>query len=262
MFELSPKTSTSQQEGSAPTQEQRRLLVALVLLLVALSIVLVKNRDFWFGSEQEVESASADSERPSIAPSPSATSKPTHEPISNTASLKAHPATAPAEPMAVPEKIAAPDSPVVATKRTILPPLEVEVVAGDSHSTVRPGSNVSKVEITELGNGPAINAAERARVSPAHEPEIRQSLDATYPLLGQRARVQGSVVLRAVVGADGAIENLRVLSGPAILSTAAQQAVRQWRFKPVLQNGQAVETEATITVNFSIRVSDNTASAI
>jgi periplasmic protein TonB len=72
-------------------------------------------------------------------------------------------------------------------------------------------------------------------------------------------RVQGSVVLQAVVGTDGTIEDLRVLSGPSILITAAQQAVRQWRFKPYLQNGQPVETKARITVNFSIRISDNPA---
>jgi protein TonB len=62
-----------------------------------------------------------------------------------------------------------------------------------------------------------------------------------------------------VVGADGTIEELRVLSGPAILTAAAQQAVRQWRFKPVLQHGQPVETMAKIVVNFSIKVSDNAA---
>jgi len=68
--------------------------------------------------------------------------------------------------------------------------------------------------------------------------------------------VQGSVVLQAVISADGVIEDLRVLSGPAILSAAAQQAVREWRFKPIYQNGQAVESKAKITVNFSIKVAD------
>jgi protein TonB len=73
-------------------------------------------------------------------------------------------------------------------------------------------------------------------------------------------RVQGSVVLQAIVGADGNIEDLRVLSGPSILNAAAQQAVRQWRFKPYLQNGQPVETKARIVVNFSIRVADDATS--
>jgi periplasmic protein TonB len=72
--------------------------------------------------------------------------------------------------------------------------------------------------------------------------------------------VQGSVVLQAVISAEGVVQDLRVLSGPAILSSAAQQAVREWRFKPVVQNGQAVETKAKITVNFSIKVADNSAS--
>jgi protein TonB len=52
-----------------------------------------------------------------------------------------------------------------------------------------------------------------------------------------------------------------VVSGPSILAMAAQQAVRQWHFKPFLQNGQPVETKATITVNFTIRVANNTAAS-
>jgi TonB family protein len=60
-----------------------------------------------------------------------------------------------------------------------------------------------------------------------------------------------------VISAEGSVQSLRVLSGPAILSAAAQQAVREWRFKPVVQNGQAVETKARITVNFSIKVADS-----
>ena len=69
--------------------------------------------------------------------------------------------------------------------------------------------------------------------------------------------VQGSVVLEALIGTDGMIENVRVLRGPAILSSAAQQAVREWKFKPIYQHGQAVESKATITVNFTIRVGDS-----
>ncbi|MGC1229068.1 MAG: energy transducer TonB, partial [Candidatus Sulfotelmatobacter sp.] len=75
-----------------------------------------------------------------------------------------------------------------------------------------------------------------------------------YPALGQHSRVQGSVVLEAVIGTDGVIEGLRVLGGPSILINAAQQAVRQWHFKPYLQNGRPVETKCTVTVNFSILV--------
>jgi TonB family protein len=85
----------------------------------------------------------------------------------------------------------------------------------------------------------------------------QQSPDSSYPLLGRQMKVQGSVLLQAFIGADGVIRDLRVLSGPAILATAAQEAARRWQFKPYLQNGQAVETQAKITVNFTIKVLDN-----
>jgi TonB family protein len=153
----------------------------------------------------------------------------------------------------------------MATNRVVLPPLDVEVVAGDSHRMVHSGSNVAKVQIPSDSKRAAAvtatmtlptNAAGHERIT-ASVPELHQTVETTYPLLGKNSRVQGSVVLQAIVGADGNIENLRVLSGPAVLATAAQQAVRQWRFKPVIENGQAVETKAKITVNFSIRISDD-----
>ena len=99
----------------------------------------------------------------------------------------------------------------------------------------------------------ATNAAEREQIATSVQP----GLDANYPLLAQQMKVQGSVVLQALIGTDGVIQNIRVLSGPSILASAAQQAVRQWKFKPYLQGGQAVETMARITVNFTIRVADN-----
>jgi len=85
---------------------------------------------------------------------------------------------------------------------------------------------------------------------------------ASYPLLAQHMNVQGSVVLQAIIGADGIIQNLHVLSGPAILSSAAQQAVREWRFKPILQNGHPVESQAKITVNFTIKVADASSTSL
>ena len=153
------------------------------------------------------------------------------------------------------------DAPAVATTRTVLPPLDVEVVAGDKHSKIHPGSNATKVELTHPEStasatlAPAKNAAEREAIS-------TQTPKASYPLLAQHMHVQGSVVLQAVVGADGIIQNLHVVSGPAILASAAQQAVREWHFKPVLENGQRVETKAMITVNFNIKIADNSGETI
>jgi TonB family protein len=64
--------------------------------------------------------------------------------------------------------------------------------------------------------------------------------------------VRGAVVLEALVGADGKIEDLRVVGGPTMLAPAAREVLRQWKFKPYLQNGQPVETQAKITINFVI----------
>jgi TonB family protein len=260
-------------ESGRSNKQNLRLLIALSLLLVALGVVLVKDRDFWFGSEQVAESGAAPQ---SVAKTGVVPAKSIQSPVASAAVPKNHSvaksaihAAVAAKETAVPASTAQAStetSPVVATNRVVLPPLDVEVVAGDSHRTIHPGSNVAKVEIpgdsnrvtASMTNLPS-NAAERERLTDGSVPELRQTIDSTLPLLGQHSRVQGSVVLQAVIGADGNIENLRVVSGPAVLATAAQQAVRQWRFKPYLQNGQAVETKTRITVNFSIRVADNPA---
>ena len=71
-----------------------------------------------------------------------------------------------------------------------------------------------------------------------------------YPLLARQVRVQGLVVLRAVISRDGAIENLQVLSGHPMLVQAAVDAVRQWRYRPYVLNGEPVEVETEVKVNF------------
>ena len=73
-----------------------------------------------------------------------------------------------------------------------------------------------------------------------------------YPMLARQMKVQGSVILQALIGRNGLIQDLRVVSGPTILASAAQEAVKQWHFKPHYQGDEAVETQARITVNFTI----------
>jgi len=73
-----------------------------------------------------------------------------------------------------------------------------------------------------------------------------------YPALARAARVQGDVILTAVISVNGEIENLQLVSGHPMLVPAAITAVKQWRYKPYLLNGQPVEVETTITVIFSL----------
>lgn len=74
----------------------------------------------------------------------------------------------------------------------------------------------------------------------------------TYPPLARQARIQGAVVMEAMISADGSIDNLRVISGHPMLVYAAVEAVKQWRYRPYLLNGTPVEVQTTIQVNFNL----------
>jgi len=244
---LNPKRTAISQAQNAGGQQSRRLLLALGLLLIALVAILFKDRQFWFGSEPSTIEADV----------PETT---TSQPIAKTAAKTAPAAvahTAKRQLAAVNPTVAAQPNEGPVVKRTVLPPLDVEVVAGDKHKKLHPRNNATKLEIVDASveqEAPSVPAATNAA---EREPIV--DAQPSYPLLAQHMNVQGSVVLQALVGADGVVENLRVLSGPAILANAAEQAVREWRFKPIMQNGQAVESKATITVNFTIKVADSSA---
>jgi TonB family protein len=71
-----------------------------------------------------------------------------------------------------------------------------------------------------------------------------------YPPTAKAARVQGAVQINLLVGPDGKVQNLQAVSGPAMLTQAAMEAVRQWVYQPFLLNGQPVAVQTTTTVNF------------
>lgn len=73
-----------------------------------------------------------------------------------------------------------------------------------------------------------------------------------YPVLAQQGGIQGYVVLHAVIGTDGRVSELQVISGHALLVRAALDAVKQWRYRPTLLNGEPVEVDTIITVSFSL----------
>ncbi len=77
-------------------------------------------------------------------------------------------------------------------------------------------------------------------------------IEPKYPPLAQQARIQGEVVLTAIISKTGGVENLTLVSGHPMLVPAAFDAVRQWRYRPFLLNGEPVEVETTVTVTFSI----------
>ncbi len=73
-----------------------------------------------------------------------------------------------------------------------------------------------------------------------------------YPILAQQARIQGTVVLQAVIGKDGTVQDLRVVSGHPLLTGAAIAAVKQWLYRPYYLNGQPVAVDTQINVTFTL----------
>jgi protein TonB len=72
-----------------------------------------------------------------------------------------------------------------------------------------------------------------------------------YPPIARAAHVSGAVVLHAIINKAGSIERLEVISGPEMLRASALDAVRNWKYKPYVLNGDPTEVETTITVNFN-----------
>jgi protein TonB len=76
-----------------------------------------------------------------------------------------------------------------------------------------------------------------------------------YPAEAGRARLEGTVVLMAVIGMDGTVKDVRVENGLPILAQAAIEAVKQWRYKPYMVDGEPVEVDSRITINFTLSAS-------
>jgi len=266
---------------SAERKQRRLMVTALALLLLALASVLYGDREFWFSDQEQA----GEQTQPESSPRTVTTSTPPSA-VTGTVSTshkksrlaKAETKTSPgSKTLAVESSATANPSPVTdpsgspaTVTRTVLPALEVEVVAGDVHRTIHPGTNSVRVDL-QPGTAPQevaqpdsqnrINtsaenvtrpAAERVQMSADTAEILSRPVKPDYPMLARQMKVQGSVILQALIGRNGLIQGLRVVSGPPILASAAQEAVKQWHFKPHYQGDEAVETQARITVNFTI----------
>lgn len=239
--------------------QRKRMLMALGILLVALAAVVLKDWDFWFPPTGEVEEAV---QRTKSKYLPSASAAATASARSTPA--REHRSIKSSAPPAAATPAAANQAPLSATtERAALPPLQVEVVAGNQHISIPAKSNAIHLDVdsgatSSASSAPAqpssglTNAGNRVQLSPLTAQNVTVSVPPNYPLLARQMKVQGAVSLQALISREGTIQELQILSGPAILAVAAREAVKQWHFKPYFQNGQPVETEARITVNFTI----------
>jgi len=97
---------------------------------------------------------------------------------------------------------------------------------------------------------PPHSANRPPRISRIMEGNLIFRVQPEYPTIARLAHIQGAVVLQALISKEGTIENLQAVSGPPLLMKAALEAVQQWRYRPYLLNGEPVEVETQVTVNF------------
>jgi len=149
---------------------------------------------------------------------------------------------------------------------TMRSPLAVEVVSGggrhevigtrddavylESHAVTL--ADHSGVNADAGDNTGEIQAADRTRISAGSAELASLPMRSVDSALGKQQMMEGAVVLLAQIDKDGNIDSLQPLTGPKVFFAAAVEAVKQWRFKPYYQSGQAVGSEAQITVRFAI----------
>ena len=110
-----------------------------------------------------------------------------------------------------------------------------------------------------LGQALALNSA-AAQQEPAPQRvsagvmagQVLSKVQPVYPPEAKAAGITGSVILHAIIGKDGMISSLQLVSGPDVLAKAAWDAVKQWTYQPYLLNGQPTAVDTTITINFSM----------
>lgn len=236
------------------------MVSALGLLVIGLAGVLYVERDFWFSHEDQTQTQSA-AVATSVAASTQKHGAASHKKKHSSSRLH--------------DAVGADDATAATTTRAVLPPLQVEVIASTYRRTIHPASNSVMVDLqdgsttfhpvataspaatgqndsAETAASLTSNAADRAEVSSLTTDVVTHSVVPSYPMLARQMKVQGAVILEAMIGRDGLIQDLHVLSGPPILAGAAQEAVKQWHFRPHYQGTEPVETQTKITVNFTI----------
>jgi len=125
------------------------------------------------------------------------------------------------------------------------PPIAPPVVVTVNPAQMMPVSTAVRPPEIQTVNEPVVLSEQSARARLVH------TVDPVYPQEGLNQKLQGAVVLQALIARDGSVEDLKIVRGYFILGRAAIAAVKQWRFQPYTLNGHAASTQTVITVNFS-----------
>jgi len=121
---------------------------------------------------------------------------------------------------------------------------------GDGPGTIIPGGKGDMPRFPDATHPPAHIERPVSRSQGVMEASLIHRVQPAYPAIARFNHISGSVVLHAIIGTDGTIQQLQVESGNAILAAAAVAAVGEWRYRPTLLSGNPVEVDTYITVNF------------
>lgn len=136
-----------------------------------------------------------------------------------------------------------------------------------SYSPSQSGSDAAQPSFLILGSGGGVvpgalgtgivpvmpreaAAVNHMRVSAMMQGNLIKRVEPPYPVLAKQAGIQGTVLIKAVISREGAIERADVVSGHPLLAHAALEAVREWKYRPYYLNGEPVEVETQVTVKF------------
>ena len=243
-----PQINLAGLNGRPNRKRYHRIIFASALLSAVLAAIVVKYRPFWFDSlsferaENQTTSDAITKSKPQVKPA-----KARRGTTNQRTPSASTPQTA--------ESSERPDF--------VIAPLRIDVTySSGKHETLLARNSAVNIDMQRdlwqsMAVPPApetgvIQAAERVHLSPQTADVVADPVEPVYPRLAQQSRVEGSVVLHVRVNKDGIVQALTVISGPDILTAAALEAVKQWRFKPHYESGEAVPTETRITVNFTI----------
>jgi TonB family protein len=217
-----------------PRDPWRPVLIILVIALVLLMGWML-DRVTWLGT--------ADTKRPP----PLVNAKPDAAPAQPEKNRQADPSPPPPVPPKTRSPEAPSDSLVVYQNGNVIFRLKPSEEVGPS--SPKSGETIpdpSQATGEPSAPDPALGSLGKADV------RLLQQVEPEYPEAARQQHIHGSVVLEAKVGRDGAVQQLTLISGNSMLATAASDAVRQWRFKPLEQNGRAVQFQTRIKVDFVV----------
>ncbi len=267
-----PSFAALGEEGSRGSGGSKKFLIAAVVLVALAALGWKLGRFATNLAPQHVSApqslaqpvpAPAPSSAPVAAPSPSAPDRPTS--TTQTVTPKTAAATLPGKPPAEaanPPVIRIAANPVPEVKKPDAPPLRVKSNAGTTQGE-EPAPQLPGPLAVASANDSSLNglmAASPSLPKPAlaslrisqgvSQGLLIKRVQPKYPQAALAAHTQGAVQIQAFINKEGSVVNLKVLSGDPVLARAALEAVRQWRYKPYYLDGQPVEIETQITVNF------------